>query len=57
MDVWVLSPAPLRSCGEEGRAGRAEDLLCHGRNEESPGTHSTTAPATSDSPALTGSLQ
>lgn len=39
------------------RAWRSERLLYRGRNAEHLDTSSTTAPATFDSPAKTGSLQ
>lgn len=56
-DVWVPDLEPLHSHGGEVRARRSERLLYHGRNAEHLDTSSTTAPATFDSPAKTGSLQ
>lgn len=55
-DVWVPDQEPPHSHEEEVKAGRAESLLCHGRNAGNLCKHSTTVPATPDSPAATDSL-
>lgn len=56
-DVWVPDLEPLHNCAGEVRAWRSERLLYRGRNAERLDTSGTTAPATFDSPAQTGSLQ
>lgn len=55
-DVLVPAPGPPHSRAEEVKAGRSEGLLCRGRSAGSLCTHSTTVPATPDSPTTTGSL-